>query len=834
MHGKLEALAQDLRYALRMLRRTPGFTTAAILSLALGIGANTAVFSLIDAVLLRHLPVRAPSELVAIGNQDRVNGLSSGNERTDLYSVPLFRELQRSNSVFTGMYANGRTDQVVEGPADSGRHPSTRLVSGAYFDVLGVSPLIGRTFDEAEADAPGRSPMVVISYEYWRKRFNGNPTALGRKLVLNGYPFTVIGVTPRQFYGDIVGVASDIWVPLGMQEQLMPGRKYLDDRSVCWLLLMGRMKPGISFEQARAQVTTLVRQIVIAHEGSSIDADRLRFIRKSPVPVERGDVGLSRLRLQFSGSLLTLMALVGVVLLIACGNLANLLLARATARRREIAVRLAIGAERGRILRQLITESLLLAAFGGAIGLMVAFWASRGLLLLASPGDAIPLQISPDPRIFLFALGVSFITGVLFGVAPALRAARVEVAPTLRETARALAGSSSRLSAGRILVVVQVALSALLVFGAGLFVRTLRNLEQEDTGFARSRILMMELDPIASGYKPAAIPSMCLELMDRLRQLPGVDSATFSENGIFSGTESGESVQIPGYTPKSDIDRDVANDRVGPDYFQTVGGRILLGRDMDRRDGPGAPKVAIINEAMAQHYFPGQNPVGRHFVMDNHTTNLEIVGVAANIRDHSLRDEVRPRFYFSYLQPVDNLGGFNFEIRTSGDPALTMSAVRDAVRQFDRGLRIFSMAPVEEQIGDRLEQEKLVARMSSLFGMIALLLAIFGLYGVLSYNVARRTSEIGVRMALGASSGGVLRMVLAEAIGMTVAGLVIAIPMSIMAARLVSSRLFGLQSSDPATMAGAAALMLAAAVFAAWLPARRAAGTDPMTALRWE
>jgi len=832
---KFEELLQDLRYALRMLRRSPGFTAAAVLSLALGIGANTAVFSLIDAVLLRNLPVRAPDRLVAVGDQQFVNGLSLGNERMDMVSWPVFRELRDRNHVFEDMYANGRTGQVTEGAADTTLH-TARLVSGAFFHVLGIQPALGRGFEAPDADLPGRTPVVVISDSYWQRGFQRNPNIIGRRLLVNHYPLTIAGVMPRNFYGDIVGANPDMWIPMGMQPQIMNGRSFLDDRSACWLQIMGRLRPGVSLEQARAQMDALLRRVMIEHAGAKATADDIRDIRTAQVFVQPGANGFSSLRSRFSSSLFTLMALVGVVLLIACGNLANLLLARATARRREMAVRVAIGAGRARLLSQLVTESLLLAMMGGSLGLIVAFWTSQGFLRLVSGGPVpVPLDVTPDANVFLFTFGAALFTGLLFGFAPAIRAARVEVAPTLRETSRSLVDAGGRFSPGRMLVIAQVALSVLLVFGAGLFIRTVRNLQTQDFGFARENILMLQADARGSGYKPAMLATFCTSLTERLRSLRGVRSAAFSENGLFSGTDSGDTIQVPGFAPRSDHDLDTAYDRVSAGYFETIGARILSGRGIEAQDGLGAQKVAVINQSMARYFFPGQNPLGREFRINNGKDAVQIVGIVQDIRDHKVRGEVPRRFYL----PSAQLGGpaleaFNFEIRTAGDPAALTELVRQAVKQFNPALRVFNISPVDEQIGDSVQQDRLLARLSAIFGAIALVLAAFGLYGVLSYNVARRSGEIGIRMALGASSGGVLWMVLSDALMLAIVGLIIGVPAAMLAGRLVASRLFGLASYDAATLFGAAAVIVCVAAFAAWLPARRAAGTDPMTALRYE
>ncbi len=832
MASALDQLIQDLRYAFRMLRRSPGFTVAAVLSLALGIGANTAIFSLIDAVLLRPLQVRDPAGLVAIGDQSRVNGLSQGGVRSDVFSWPLYTELRRRDRAFESIYANGRTDGVTEGAGDMKLH-SARLVSGSYFNVLGVNPVIGRFFSGEDADTPGRTPVVVISYAYWQRGFQRNPGVVGRRLLVNNYPMTIAAVAPRGFQGDVVGANPDMWIPIGMEPQMMQGRDFLKEQETCWLVFMGRLRPGISFAQARAQTDALIRQIVLEQTKGKASVSEVRDIRQGKLFILPGASGFSPLRHRFSGGLEVSLALVGMVLLIACGNLANLLLARATARRKEMAIRLAIGARRSRVLRQLVAESLMLAIAGGLVALMIAFWASQGLILLTSISGNTVLDTSPDARIFLFTFGIALITGVLFGLAPAIRAATVDVSPVLRETARGLVGGGGRITPGRVLVVAQVAVSALLVFGAGLFVRTLVNLETQDFGFAKERLLMLGIDALGSGYKDAALPVMSTELVERLRRLPGVEAAAVSENGLFSGTESNDELQVSGFTPRSDKDLETNYDRVGPGYFETIGAPVLLGRGIEASDGPTSPKVAVVNQSMAAFYYPGQNPVGRQFRINSGKDTVEIVGVSRDVHDHEVRDQPTRRFYLAWNQFSDQ-AAFNFEIRAKGDPAALTASVRDAVKQFNPAMRIFGLDTAEVNIQDTVASDVMVARLSAMFGLIALALAAFGLYGLLSYTVARRTAEIGIRMALGASRRGVLWMMMGEALALAGIGLAVGVPAAIATGQLIASNLFGVIPADPDTLALSAATILAVTVFAAWLPARRAAGVDPMYALRYE
>ncbi len=833
----LETFLQDLRYALRSLRLAPAFTLVAALSLALGIGANTAIFSLLDALLLRQLPVRSPERLVAVGDPSRTGGKSEGSLRTDVFSVPLYRELRDRNQVFSGLFASGRSGRLTVGTDRSAAKPETargRLVSGNYFAVLGVPAFRGRTFTAADDRSPGASPYVVISYDYWQRRFAGSPGAIGRSLTLNGYPLTIIGVTPPEFFGDIVGTPTDVWIPLMMQRQVNPGRDYLDHWEVSWLLLMGRLKPGVSLAEAHSSIDSLFKQLVA---NGVVPAETLpEDIADLHVDVSPGGTGFSALRRQFSRPLKTLMGIVALVLLIACANVANLLLERANGRRKEISIRLALGAGRLRLVRQLLTESLVLAFLGGALGVLFAFWADAGLLKLIDVPASRALDLRPNLTILAFTAGVSLLTGVLFGLAPALRSTRVELAPALKESSRNLAGAGGgrRWPFGKVLVVSQFALSLLLLMGAGLFVRTLVNLQRLDLGYQREGALMLSLDPVAAGYPGERLGAFCEQMLERLRAVPGVAAATLSENGLFSGTESSTSIAISGRPEIPYPANQVASDRVGPGYFEVVGIPIVLGRGIGAKDRAGALRVAVINESMARFYFPNQNPIGQRFAETDAMDKVyEVVGVSRDVRDHELRGDVRRRYYTPMLQDAETLSAFNYEIRTR-DPKALVEPVRAAVRGFDPRLVINDLGPLTANIDESIGDEHLVAKLSAVFGVLALLLASIGLYGVISYTISRRTNEIGIRMALGANHGRVLWMVLRETLLLALAGIVVGLLAVFGSARVVASRLFGLSAYDPATLAAATVVLVAVAVIAGAIPGSRATRVDPTEALRYE
>ncbi|HYU31613.1 MAG TPA: ABC transporter permease [Thermoanaerobaculia bacterium] len=838
----IEELSQDLGYAVRTFRRSPAFTLVAVLSLALGIGANTAIFSLINALLLRELPVRDPSRLVAVGNPTRVGSLSTGSVRNDIMSFPMYREIRDQNRVFTDVLASGRTGKLSVGIAPAaagaegeGETARGRLVSGNYFSVLGVNAIRGRTFT-AEDDRLGGAPVVVISHAWWKRRFDLDPGVVGRTITLNGHPFTIIGVTPPGFFGDIVGTASEIWIPLSMQPQVNPGRNFLDRWGTSWLLLMGRLRPGVPIERARAEVNVLFARVLKDRAGSGISQDMLPDPDRMRVEVTPGGAGFSSLRQQLSQPLYTLMAMVALVLLVACANVANLLLERAMARQKEIAVRLALGAGKARLIRQLLTESVLLSLLGGALGLLLAFWAGTALLrLVGGAGSVAAVDLRPDLPILFFTAAVSILTGVLFGLAPALRATRVELAPTLKESARSVAGQAGgRWPLGKLLVIAQFSVSLLLVMGAGLFVRTLRNLERLDLGCARDNLLLVNVDPVAAGYQGARFTTFPRELTERLQALPGVTSVTYSENGIFSGTESATTIRAEGFKAPADGDSSFNYDRVGPGYFQTIGATILRGRDFAREDGPSAPRVAVVNEAMAAQLFAGRDPLGKHVVVEGPPDlEYEIVGVSRNVRDHDLRGPVPPRFYIPLLQSDDIDIGFNVEIRTA-DPAALVGPVRQAIHDLDPNLPMTNLDPLSSMIDDSIANERIIARLSTVFGSVALLLAAIGLYGVISYTISRRINEIGIRMALGARRSRVLWMVLRETLLLALAGIVLGVPVALGSARAVSSRLFGLSAADPATLSAAVAVLLVVALFAGLVPGSRATRIQPVQALRYE
>ena len=861
----IEHFVQDLRYGLRMLAKSPGFTSVIVLSLALGIGANTAIFSLIDAVMLKMLPVRQPEQLVLLnwvskGHSYMIRGYDGSSYKDKMgrdigtsFSYPIYQSIRARNTAFSDVLGFADADQPLNVNAFglSGLAKG-EYVSGNYFSTLGVGAALGRTFVPADDNA-GASPVAVISYAYWTSRFGGDPSTVGKAITVNSVPFTLIGVAAPEFFGLQAGRPTETWIPLSTHMQVDPGwsqwlpkgETVFSARTEWWVLMMGRLKPDVTVRQACASLDVIVRQEAAGIEPLPPAQRRADTSLQPPTTeLEPASGGLDALRREFSEPLFVLMSLVGLVLLIACANVANLLLARAEWRQKEIAVRLALGAGRRRLIRQLLTESVLLAVASGACGVVLAYWAS-GLLLkfMSSGGDPIQLSVSPDLRVLSFTVLVSLLTGIFFGLAPALRDTRLDLAPALKEGTGRVIGNARRpgrigLGFGKALVIAQAAMSVLLLVGAGLFVRTLSNLETEDIGFDRSSLLLFTIDGSRSGYHGQRLASLYQEMQRRIEAIPGVRSATLSRHALINDGRGGSDVYIQGYVPKPG-DRGGASDvythYVGPRFLETFRIPLLLGRTIGDGDIEGAPKIALVNTALARRYIGGGNPLGRRFGFEAaKNAEIAIVGVVGDARYGEIRDEPPPTVYFPYAQHLDILQFMTFEVRTAGDPRNSITAVRQVVQNRDRNLPLRDIITQTEQIDQATFQERLFARLSSFFALLALVLACVGLYGLMSYAVARRTNEIGIRMALGAEKAKILQMVLREAMILAVLGIVIGVPAALAASRLVAAMLYGLKTTDPVTIVSAMAVLAAVALLAGYLPARRASQVDPMVALRYE
>jgi predicted permease len=820
----IERLVQDLRYAIRTLKASPGFVIAATMSLGLGIGANTALFSVVDALLLKSLPVQNPERLFLLGS----------SERDVVYSHTMYKLFRDDAKTFSGLLAVqegiGHWNVVNQG-GEMPEQVDGALVSGNYFAVLGVPALLGRTFTADDDRIPGGRPFVMMSYRYWQQRFNRNPSAVGMTIRINRSPYTVIGVAPPEFFGDQVGAAPDLWAPLMMQPQIS-GASSLDDVGSWWLHVMGRLRPGVSEQQAAARMTLLYKRAISGQLASIASPRHLQNLVGRQVKLLPGSKGLSDLRRKFSEPLQILMGVVGLVLLIACVNVANLLLSRSASRRREIGTRLALGASRSRIVRQLLTESILLSVLGAILGWGFARWGVHVLLGLLS--TRIALDVHPDMRLFAFTTALCLGTGIVVGIIPALRATQIDLRGGLTERSSHGGGRSVL---GKTLVIAQVGLSLLLLVGAGLIVRSLQNVLAVDAGYHRDQLLVLNVSPGAAGYHGNEFLRACRQLLDRLGNVPGVTAASFSMNGLFLGGDNAMMVRVPD-RPDAANPNGVRVDWIGPSYFSAVGIPLLLGRDIDSHDQADSRRVAVINDAFARTFLPGINPIGHRLLGNpNHPTEAEVIGVAQDVKDHSLRDQPPTRCYLAFLQEDPELFRYStvkFELQTIVAPLSLASAVRQTIHKFDRNIPILEISPLTALVKRSLSQEELVAKLTGLFSVLALLLACIGLYGLMSYAVARRTSELGIRLALGAQSHSILWLVLRETLALVTIGLVVGTLAAFAVTRVLSNLLFGLTARDPQTFVLAAGVLIMSALVAGYLPAFRASRVDPLVALRCE
>ncbi len=846
-----EQLLQDVRYAVRMMVARPLFSAVAALSLALGIGANVAIYSFIDAILLRALPVADPESLVALKWHSKAQPAVARSLNGDIVRDPRTGftadgfpyatcELLRDSKIFSSVFAftaAGRRNLVI---GDAGGLASGQYVSGEFFSGLGIPPAAGRVISPSD-DRAGAPPIMVLDYQYAERRFGDISRAVGQSVRVEDVLFTVVGVTPAEFFGADPSVRSDFYVPLHA-EPLMdplsltgldPNRRFTEE-TFYWVRLWGRLQRGVTLEQAHAALTPVFRRFV---EASAItDKERTDL---PALLLQEGAGGLDSLRRQYAKPLYVLMTMVGLILAIACANIANLLLARATGRQREIALRLSLGADRGRLARQLLTESALLSSVGGALGLGFAVWGIRGLTALIGNGrENFTLHATLNWHVFAIGLALSLVTGILFGLAPALRSTRVDLNHLLRQ-ARA-GGPPQRLFArlrvtpNQVLVVSQIAVSLLLLMTASLFVRTLVNLNAVNLGFNSERVLLFTLNARQAGYRDFAIVQFYEEVRARLSTIPGVRGVSTSNVALISGSESSTSIKIAGYTGNN---RQVSFLYVGPGFLSNMQIPILLGREIDQRDLYRGSGVAVVNQEFARTYFTNENPVGRHFSMGmiGAVPDLEVVGVSQDARYNSLKQDIAPTVYLSYSTNLITLrGGMVFEVRAAGDPNAIAHAVRTALRQQDANVPISDISTQAQRIDQSMSQERTFATLCTCFALLAVLIACIGLYGTMAYTVARRTSEIGIRVALGAQRRSVVSMVLGEALAMAAVGLGIGIPATLVAARVLETFLFRIKPNDPMALAAAVAILLAAVLAAGYGPAFRASRVDPWTALREE
>ncbi len=862
-----EAVLQDLRFGLRMMIRNPGSTAIAVLTLALAIGLNTAIFSVLNAALLKDLPVHNPHDLVMLSDPNAsmvLGGVLQGPR--SVFSYREFVGLRDRTQTMSGLCASQlplwRWPVRISGGQQEEAHG--RVVSENYFSFFGIQPTLGRFFTRHDATGIGKDPYVVISYNYWQRRFGGSKAIIGTPVRFYRTTLVIIGVAAKNFRGETVGQDPDLWLPMHMQPIVMPGIDGLSEYmghapdKLMWLHVFGRRKPGVALAKVQAEVNVLFRGFLKAESPSLSPEDRKEALDES-ILVRPFRNGAFHGRDEFAEEWIILAALAGLVLLVACANVANLLLARAAARSREVAIRLSIGAGRGRLIRQFLAESLLLAGLGGMAGIAVALIASRVLVLLLSGSpNGLELVASLDIRVLAFTACATLLTGIFFGLVPALRATRTAVSEDLKGTGRSATASRQHTAFAKAFVVTQIALSLLLVMGAGLFLRTLWNLQSLSLGYPERNLLLVEVDTTGANNAPAPGPNLYREMAEGIRAIPGVRSVTWSDRGLFSGFDGSFAIQVEGFTSAKESDRGSTGDSVGPAYFSTIGIPMLLGREIGPQDIALSRPVCVINESFAKHFFAGRNPIGRHVsynVDDNKRRSLEIVGVAQNARVTSLRGKIDPKFYTASDQTWNRSW---IEIRTWGDPSRVSNEVRKAILAVNGRLDIQSERTLRETLAAQNAQPRLVAQLCSIFGILALVLAATGIYGVLSYNVARRTNEIGIRMALGAGVRRVIGMILEETGWMIAAGVVAGVAIAAVCTRLLATQLYGVADTaprwslaryehvdsatqlygitamDPLTIGAAIGLLAVVALLAAYIPATRAAHVDPVRALRHE
>jgi len=818
-----DGILQDLRYALRAIRRSPGFAAVAIVSLALGIGANTAIFSLIDSLILKTLPVAHPEQLLQVTMNDSA-----------YFTNPIWEQIRNRQDVFSGTFAYGGNSFNLATGGEA-RNVRGNYASGQFFDTLGLHAIIGRTFTTAD-DKRGCPGTAVLSHGFWQREYGGRANVVGRNISLNNHPFEILGVLAPGFTGMGVGTEMDVYVPLCAEKIIRGEVSSLDQRSSWWLRIIARPKPGVSAAQANARLKVLSPAIFDATIPPRWKAEDQQAYRKKSLATLPAANGLSNIRKQYQQALLVLMAIVAVVLLIACANVANLLLARGAARQKEIAVRIALGSGRGRLVRQLLTESIVLSLSGAVLGVVFARWGARVLVgFLSSRESKVFLDLSIDWRVLAFTAGASILTALLFGLAPAWRSSAVNPQSAMKANARGVI-EGSKFGIGKSLVVAQVALSLLLVVGAGLMLSTFFRLETLDAGFDREHVLIVSVDLRSGNLAKEQRAAALREMLDRLRAVPGVGSASASNMTPVSGSFWNEDLEIEGYTSKGRDDTLVYFNAVSDRYFETLGMDLVAGRDFNTHDMPGSPRVAIVNQTMAKKYFAGQNPIGKRYRAEEGKEMgpwTEIVGVVRDSKYGSLREKILPAAFVSANQNNDPMLGLDFELRSAGRPAALVSAAKSAIASVNRDASL-QFTTLGAQVDESLARERLLATLSGFFGLLALALATIGLYGVMSYNIARRRNEIGIRMALGAAQARVLRMVLREVALLIGTGVAIGLLAAIFVTRFVESFLYGMKAHDPWTLAIAAAVLTLAAALAGFLPARSASRLDPMNALREE
>lgn len=831
-------LLADFRFALRTLKRSPLFSIVAILSLALGIGANTAIFTLIDQILLRQLPIREPDRLVMVSQQGSHNGSNMGER---MHSYPIYQDFQKKAPPFEEVICRRLISASVSVDNQTER-VEAEVVSGNYFSMLGVRAAIGRVLNSQEDDRVYQGhPVVVLSYDYWVNRFARDSKVVGKKILVNSYPMTIVGVSAAGFAGMDPTKSPQIRVPILMKEAMIPDLSWLEmsDRRIRWVQVFARLKPGYTVESAKAPMQVLFHQIreyetTLPEAGKWSAYGREEFL-KGKLLVEPAATGYSGLRNNFAKALIVLMGMGGLVMLIACANVANLMIARAFARQKEIAIRLSIGASRGQLVRQLLVESFVLSLGGGMAGIVLAVAMTRGLLAIV-PSDGNPLLVNPEPdlRILVFTLGLTLLTGLLFGLVPALQASRPDLWTTLKDTVGSVAGTSGSLRLRQGLVAAQVALSFVLLFGAALFVRSLQNLKTTETGFHEmENLVTFQLAPALNGYDAPRAVQLYEQLLERIRAVPGVKSAALASVALLHGSEWDSGLTVEGHQARDGEDMQAFMNALSPGYFDAMGTPILEGRDFDLRDVKENSNVVIVNRRFARHYFGEKSAVGRHVGFGNRANtklSMEIIGVAADSLYEGPREGIRRQVFV----PNWGKGGVAIYVRTTMGPANAYGALRTEVKKLDASMPVYEMTTLAGQLDQTLLTERLIAMLSTGFGVLATLLAAIGLYGVMAFVVARRRKELGIRIALGARPDSVIWLVMKEVLVLLGIGLAVGVPAAIGLGRYVSSQLYGITANDPWIAGITMIVMIAVASAAGLIPAQKASRIDPILALRCE
>ena len=844
----MTALFQDLRYALRQLRRAPGFAFTAILTIALGIGANTAIFTLAHAILLRELPVKDPGQLYRIGDHDD-SGIDMGappDHQYSGFSTAAYEQLRTLHefSELAATQEESPSPSLVRrtGSAEDARATRTIYVSGNFFDLFQLAPQTGRLLQPTD-DRTGAPPVAVMSYATWVQQYHADPSVVGSSFRIDTTPVTVVGIAPQSFYGDRVREdPPSFYLPISAEHVIAP-HPISTGPEIRWLYLIGRIRPGTSLPVLQQKVDNTLRNFVATLDEYK-SAEGVKTLPRVHAPIVSASNGIGQLRDKVRSSLHVLLIVAALVLLIACANVANLLLVRGAARRPELALRTALGAPRRRVLRQVVTESILLALLGGVCGIAIAFAGVRAILLMSFPeSHQLPFTAAPSATVLAFTVVLSMITGLLFGIIPALSAMRTQPADVLRGTNRSLRGQASFLQ--KSLVVLQAMLSVVLISVAGLLLHSLSNLQEQNFGLETQHLMVVHIDPIRNGYARDRVPALVANLNEHLGSLPGVQRVAFALSSPLEGGALNTTIYVHGRTPLARGENSSSTDRVTPGFFQTVGEPLLRGRDFTESDRKDTPLVAIVNQSFARKFFGTEDPLGKMLSIDPNQPGSTVIGVVGDAKYNSVTDDVVPMYFRPVLQPDPASGSASFIedfaaapgailLRAIGSPAAIEQQVRHAMREVDPNLAIVDIRTLRAQLATQLNQQRTVARLTAAFGLLALLLASIGLYGVTAYSVAQRVPEIGLRMALGADRGGVLALVLRGALLQTLAGLLLGVPLALLAGHYLQSQLFGIGGHDALTLAAACAVLALSALIAGFIPARRAANIDPMQALRSE